>query len=229
MASIKFGNIVVAMAGKIAGNIYSRNKGGAYSRTWVKPTNPRTTKQLAVRNTLSGLSQAWRGLTQAARDAWAAATANFTTTNRMAETIKLSGNALYVSLNKNLADVNIAAINVAPAPASVGYLTSLIPTADNSSNSLSLAIVGIDLTNTAFKVFATPSLSAGKASAGTDYRQIGYTAANPTTPFVATTLYNDTFGPIGGVGTKIFVKLVPVNTLTGQMGTAIEAVAVVVV
>lgn len=227
MASIKFGNIVVAMAGKISGNVYSRNKGGAYSRTWVKPVNPQSGKQLAVRNFVTSLSQAWRGLTQSNREAWAAAAENFKRINRMAETIKLTGNALYVSLNKNLADIGVAAITTPPQPTDVGYATALSVVADNSSNTLVLTFTAVNDTNTAWKVFATPALSAGINSPGTRYRQIGYSGTAEASPYDVSADYIATFGAIGAVGSKIFVKMVPVDISTGQAGSPIEAVAII--
>jgi hypothetical protein len=227
MASIKFGNIVVAMAGKISGNVYSRNKGGAYSRTWVKPVNPQSSAQLGVRNFLTSLSQAWRGLTQANRDAWSAAAENFKRINRMADTIKLTGNALYVSLNKNLADIGVSAITTPPQPTEVGYITALSVVADNSSNSLVATFTAVNDTNVAYKVFATGALSAGINSPGTKYRQIGYSGTAQASPYTISTPYNNTFGAVGAVGSKIFVKIVPVDISTGQMGSPIEAVAVI--
>jgi len=228
MASIKFGNIIVAMSGKISGNIYSKNKGGAYSRTWVKPVNPKSTAQLGVRNTLTSLSQAWRGLTASVRQGWSAAVSNFQRVNRTADVITLSGNALYVSLNKNLADVGIAAITNAPAPTSVGYVSVLSTVADNSSNTLVATFTAVNDTNIRYKVFATPALSAGIDSAGTRYRQIGASGTAEASPFSLTALYGAKFGAVGGVGQKIFVKLVPVDISTGQTGSPIEAVTTIV-
>lgn len=227
MASIKFGNFIVGAAGKIAGNVYSRNKGGAYSRTWVKPVNPKSTAQLGVRNYVTSLSQAWRGLTQQVRDAWQGAADNFKRINRMAETIKLTGNALYVSLNKNLADVGIAAITNPPQPTDVGYATALSVVADNSSNSLVLTFTAVNDTNIRWKVFATPALSAGISSPGTRYRQIAASGTAEASPYTVSSDYNAVFGAIGAVGSKIFVKMVPVDISTGQMGSAIEAVAII--
>ena len=37
---IKFGSEVVDGRGKIGGHVYSKNKGGAYKRTKVTPSNP---------------------------------------------------------------------------------------------------------------------------------------------------------------------------------------------
>lgn len=167
------------------------------------------------------------GLSQANRDAWAAAADNFKRINRMADSIKLTGNALYVSLNKNLADIGVAAITTPPQPTSVGYAAALSVVADNSSNSLVATFTAVDDTNIAWKIFATPALSPGIASPGTRYRQIGYSGTAEASPWTVSTEYNSVFGAIGAVGSKIFVKMIPVDISTGQMGSPIEAVAVI--
>jgi len=227
MASIKFGDFVVAAAGKIAGHIYSRNKGGAYSRTWVKPTNPKTTKQLAVRNILSALSQAWRGLTQTQRDQWTGATTNFKIKNRIGDIITQTGNGLYVQLNKNLSDIGVAAISTPPVPTAVGYLTALSVASAEGAGTIVATFTKVGFTNTAVKVFATPALSAGVNSPGTNYRQIGYSASDEASPFNIQTSYDAVFGGVGAAGQKIFVKLVPVDANTGIAGQPIEAVSVI--
>jgi len=48
MAIIKFSAIVSDARGKIGGNVFSRNKGGSYIRSYVKPINPSTPKQTQV-------------------------------------------------------------------------------------------------------------------------------------------------------------------------------------
>ena len=96
---IKFGAIVVDGRGKIGGHVASKNRGGAYLRTKVTPTNPQTTFQSAVRNRLTAFSQGWRGLTQAQRDAWNAAVSNFSKTDVFGDIKQPTGLNLYVKLN----------------------------------------------------------------------------------------------------------------------------------
>jgi len=45
---MKFGAIVVDGRGKIGGHVASKNRGGAYLRTKVTPSNPQTGYQAAV-------------------------------------------------------------------------------------------------------------------------------------------------------------------------------------
>jgi hypothetical protein len=227
MASIKFGNIVVDMKGKINGNVYSKNKGGAYSRVRVIPANPKSVDQMAVRASFTGFSQAWRGLTQIQRDSWNQAVGNFPRTNRVGDKHNLSGNALYNSLNRNLFDVGIASISVAPTPATVGTVSISTAVADNSSQSLVVTLGGAVPANTSIKVFASATLSAGVNSVGTKLRQIASYPAATAAALTLTTPYLAKFGAVGATGSKIFVSIIPVNETTGQMGAAITATIVI--
>ena len=227
MASIKFGNIVVDMVGKISGNVYSKNKGGAYSRVRVVPTNPNTSFQSAVRSTLTSLSQAWRGLTAAQRTSWEKAVGNFARINRVGDRHSLSGNALFVSLNKNLADVGIAAINSAPAPASVDTVVVSTAVADTTAQTLVITQSAVVPANTSLKIFVTETLSAGVSSPGTKLRQVQSAGNGDAAALDLTTAYLARFGAIGAAGSKIFYKLVPVNETTGQLGAPISGVIII--
>lgn len=92
MALIKFGGGVVGMSGSIAGNTFSRNRYGAYARSRSVPVNPNTARQQTVRNSLAALTMVWsQTLTAAQRAAWNLYAANVVMTNRLGESINLSG------------------------------------------------------------------------------------------------------------------------------------------
>jgi hypothetical protein len=229
MASIKFGNVVVDMKGKVSGNVYAKNKGGAYSRVRVIPANPKSVDQEAVRANFTALSQAWRGLTQTQRDSWYQASINFPRKNRIGDVHNLSGNALYNALNRNLFDVGLSAIATAPTPASVGTVSIASVVADNSAQTLVITLDAVVPAGTRLKIFASATLSAGINSVGTKLRQIDTAAVGAGVALTETTAYLAKFGAIGAVGSKIFISLVPVNTTTGQAGATITATTVIVV
>jgi len=58
------------LSGKLGGNVFARNKGGSYVRGWVKPTNPRTAAQMAVRSSFSSAATAWSSLSEGLKSAW---------------------------------------------------------------------------------------------------------------------------------------------------------------
>ena len=227
MASIKFGNVVVDMRGKISGNVYAKNKGGAYSRVRVKPANPKSTAQSAVRASFTTLSQGWRALTATQMQSWIQAVGNFSRKNRLGDAHNLSGNSLYVSLNKNLADVGIAPISVAPAPADVTSVAVTTAVASTGAQTLVITLTGAVPDNTSIKVFTSETVSAGVASIGSKNRQIASFPAAHAAALTLTTPYLAKFGSIGAVGSKIFYKIVPVNATTGQAGAAITGTIVI--
>jgi hypothetical protein len=227
MASIKLGNIVVDMRGKINGNVYSKNKGGAYSRVRVKPSNPRSSFQSAVRASFTTNSQAWRALTDAQRQSWIQGVTNFVRKNRVGDAHNLSGNSLYQSLNKNLSDVGIAPISTCPAPADVTPVAVSTAVAANGAQTLVITLGGAVPTGTSIKVFVSETVSAGVSSIGTKLRQLTSFPAAHAAALTLTTPYLARFGTIGAVGSKIFYKIVPVNAVTGQAGAAISGTIVI--
>ncbi len=100
MALIKFGGGVVQMSGSIAGDTFSRNRYGNYARARTKPVNPNTARQVLVRTAISVLTTRWSSvLTAAQRTAWNLYADSVNMTNRLGETIHLSGFNHYIRSN----------------------------------------------------------------------------------------------------------------------------------
>lgn len=102
-------------SGKQGGIVWSHNAGGPYVRNRSIPTNPNTARQVAVRNSVRALAIAWdQTLTQAQRDAWDVYAANVSWTNRLGQTITLTGLNHYIRSNTPRLVSGIAAVDVAP-------------------------------------------------------------------------------------------------------------------
>jgi len=100
MALIKFGGGITEMRGSMAGNVFSRNRSGAYIRARTTPTNPNSVGQQAVRSCLSALTVRWsQTLTAAQRTAWNLYAASVAMTNKLGETMFLSGFNHYIRSN----------------------------------------------------------------------------------------------------------------------------------
>jgi len=100
MALIKFGGGVVQMSGSLAGNTYARNRYGNYVRARTKPTNPNTAAQVAIRASLSELTERWAStVTAVQRTAWNLYGSSVAMTNRLGETVHLSGFNHYIRSN----------------------------------------------------------------------------------------------------------------------------------
>lgn len=211
----KFGMIVVAGSGKIGGHVASRNRGGAYFRTKVTPVNPQTTSQLGARNRLTARAQAWRGLTQAQRDAWNGAVANFAKTDIFGDLKNPTGFNLYQKLNNNLVNVGQAVLTLPPVPSVVLTVNGVSIAPAAGTGLIPLTLSAATPAGTSMKVFATAPQSAGVSFVKSEYRQIAIVPAATATPFALGASYVAKFGS-WLVGQKIFVRISFVNNVTGQ-------------
>lgn len=99
MAKIKFGMMMTDARGKLGGQVFSKNRAGAYVRTKVTPVNPQTALQQEGRELLGSLSQAWGTLQQNEVDAWNQAVDEWKTTDVFGDIKKPTGKNLFVKLN----------------------------------------------------------------------------------------------------------------------------------
>lgn len=228
MAKILFTAFMADARGKVAGSVFSKNRSGAYIRTKVTPTNPSTTSQSGARSRFTGFSQGWRGLTQDQRNAWRDATQNFPKTNQFGSIYYLSGSALYQSLNNTLQTVGGTPISDPPLPQEVAALVSISLTMAKGTPAASLVYSPTPVpADTAFMVFATQGVSAGIAYVKNQYRLIEVLDAADVSPANILASYTTKFGTVPNAGLKVYVKVVPVNKVTGQQGIGLETYAIV--
>lgn len=228
MAKIKLSGIVSEMRGKLNGSVFSKNRGGAYMRTKVTPVNPQSLAQGLVRSTLTNLSQAWRGLTDAQRASWNGAVSGFTGTDIFGDVKTPSGINLYNKLNLNLASIGVAPISAPPSAVSVGYVSDLDLAADASANTIAATFTAIGGTvGQTVVVEATAGVSAGKNFVKSEFRKIGTFAGNATSPQAIGAMYVARFGAMTA-GKKVFVRLKFIDNATGVAGQYTSASTIVV-
>lgn len=100
MAKIKFGMMMTDARGKLGGQVFSKNRSGAYVRTKVTPVNPRTSFQQNNRLLLGSLSAGWSALNEIFRNQWNSAVESWQKTNVFGDLSKPSGKNLFTGLNK---------------------------------------------------------------------------------------------------------------------------------
>jgi hypothetical protein len=223
----KFGAIIVAGSGKIGGHVASRNRGGAYLRTKVSPINPSTSFQAAIRNRLSTISSAWRGLTQAQRDAWNAAVSSYSKTDVFGDLKTPSGFNLYQLLNNNLQRIGEAAITLPPLPVSLPVIqTGVLASVHAGAMTITFTDDPV-VTNSVVEVSATAAQSAGKAFVKSEFRILGNMPAIVAHVATITTIYNAKFGAPSNAGEKVFVRLRQISNVSGQAGIPVIYSAVV--
>lgn len=100
MALVKFGGGIIEMRGSIAGNTFSRNRYGAIVRAKTTPVNPNSPRQQTVRAVLTALTDRWSNtLTAVQRTAWNLYGSSVVMTNKLGESINLSGFNHYIRSN----------------------------------------------------------------------------------------------------------------------------------
>jgi len=220
MAIVQYGNGVSQILGKIAGNVYSKNRYSTYIRNKTSPVQPRTEYQLNQRAVFAAISATWRSLTPAQQLGWnsAASSKTFVITNRFGNAVSLSGATLFNQLNLNLTSAGQTMIMEVPSPVDLPVIEFKMESSVTSNN-LDFIFETDPSVGGTYSVlyYATPGLSAGVTFVGNRYRLL---AANLSV--VMDTLTADAIGVFiarfGNLvaGSQIFGKVIAINNATGQ-------------
>lgn len=222
MAKIKFGMMMTDARGKLGGQVFSKNRAGAYVRTKVTPSNPRTISQMESRSILGTLSAGWNALTDAQRASFNNAVSAWQKTNIFGDMVKPTGKNLYTSLNKNLLQAELSPINVAPQKMDLPALTSFEPSFDLTDSEISLGINTIPA-GVVLQVSATPTLNAGVNYVSGKARVISYIPAGAVSATALFNAYVERFGaPTSGANVHFQLKYIGTN---GQAGVPVSAKA----
>lgn len=211
------------VSGRMDGNVLMRNGRG---RGFVVPALVQNAYTSAIRSTFSDFSQGYRALTQAQIAAWSAFT--MTTTNRFGKSIQISGKECYVRLNQNLADINVAAISVPPTLAGANNLSLDGATADVSDAAIEIEFTGT-VAGVRYLLFATSPQSAGVTRpSASKFRIIHMFDVAAVSPLDVTAEYTAKYGSFPVAGSKLFFKVVAVNSTTGEKSASSAVVSCVV-
>ena len=120
MANVLLGAGVTDIRGSIGGTTFSRSAAGNYARARMKPVNPRSALQSARRAQVGHLTKYWSGtLTEQQRSDWRAYAAGTGWTNKLGQSIQISGLAAFLQLNATRAVGSLAI--TADAPLAMGH------------------------------------------------------------------------------------------------------------
>lgn len=208
-----------AMSGRAGAWVYFRN---GRIRRFAVPALVQNGYTMPVRAILANLSSAWNGLTDPERQTWLDAD-GFSKTDRFGNPQSIRGKNLFVMLNANLLNVGQPVINVAPLATAVNGIT------DGTLTATAAGLFGFVYTptptdaNIIHLVYATHTFNAGvNRPSKSAFRLIGIIVASGASPYVGGADYIAKFGnPI--VAGRVFIKVVPVNTITGQAGPGFGA------
>lgn len=221
------GSFVTDIRNKVGGTVYSKNRGGAYTKNKVSPSQPRTAAQTTARSRMTTYAQGFRALTATQIAAWNAAVGSFLKTDVFGDLKTPSGINLYSKLNINIAQAGGTAITTPPLPIAVVGPVTLTPTVAAGTPAFSIAFsVSPVPASTTWLVMCTQQLSPGRSSVNSFYRIVTTIAAAATTPSNILAAYNTKFGTLVA-GQKIFIKVIPISTTTGIKGQAITTSVIV--
>ena len=225
MAKIKFGMMMTDARGKLGGQVFSKNRAGAYVRTKVTPVNPRTAAQQLSRFILGSLSASWSGLTEAQRRAWNNAVSEWQKTDIFGDLRKPTGKNLFTSLNKEL--IQSGQTQVLSPPEKVVMPEAVLTSAvyDYDKGTFQVSLEG-DTTGYMVQVWATPSMSQGTSFIDDKLRVVEYFDGILNGSFDIKKLYDERFGnPEEGANVWVQVKLIASN---GQASVPIRVKANVI-
>lgn len=209
------------ISGKVGGNIFSRNKGGAYIKKFSKPTNPATAKQSALRNKLSLASKAWANLDREVKDAYNNWAADHPVLNRLGESIHLSGFGWFQRVGVNYQIVTGTIDGIELLQEYEFTLSELVFSETDLATGLTASFDATISSDEQMILRAQVFNSAGVSNPGR-LKQIGVLDGGTTSPINIKTLVEDVFGTLQA-GQKVFLEGIPVVGATGLAGSAIVA------
>ena len=220
---------VGAMSGSQGGTTASRGRAGQYFRTRTMPTQPNTAKQTSVRTNLATASNAWGAtLTDSQRTAWNDFATAFPITDRLGQTLQLTGQQAFVRLNSRLLNAGEAQITTAPTDQDVTDVTTITATVTVTGTVMSLAFTPSPLAATDLLIVrATPAFSPGKSYFTNALRDILVTTAAASTPLDVAAAWATAFGAFPAAGTKVGFSVNCIRNTNGAYDAELRATAVV--
>lgn len=209
MAKIKWGAIVIAGSGKLGGHVFARNRGGAYMRTKVTPSNPQSTAQMSVRGAFAGISSSWSALAAAGRDSFNAFVNSYQTTDIFGDIKNPSGKTLFQRLNQNLSNSGQTLLTVCVAPSEVPFAGIGTAIYDVSDTAFDITTNGTT-TGSEIIVFATPPLSQGTTFVKNRLRQLMVDTGGVAVTIDIYAAYVAAYG-VQPAGANIYVAVKVVN------------------
>ena len=230
MARVLYTAAVAGIRGKLAGSVFSRNKGGEIIRTKVTPINPKSSFQSTQRGILSDLAKAWSGtLTAPERLAW---TNYGKSTNAMSvfgAKLILSGIAAFQKLNIIIITAGGTQIATPPIGQAVVAILSASLVANHTGPLLTLTFTPTPIiTPQGTYVWATPALPPGTSNFNSQLRFIKFSIA-ATSPLELHVPWTARFGSFPAVaGQLIGMKVQIVDNTTGAISAGTQLSTIVI-
>jgi len=224
MAKIKFGMMMTDARGKLGGQVFSKNRGGAYVRTKVTPSNPQTLAQTIVRTNLGNISQLWNSLTTDQIAGWNSAVENWKSTDIFGDIKIPSGKNLFTKLNVNLLNTTRPVVLDVPEKQSVNVQPQVTVSYDTATSAWTLTSLP-SIPGIVYQVEATPTVPNGVSYVKNRFRVVAYGADATALATAMASGYADKFGE-PELGAKVFARVRAIGD-NGQASLPIQVLVTI--
>ena len=131
-------------SGSFGGLVASHNRAGQYLRTCVRPTNPASAAQVAVRTIFANLAVAWSRITEDQREAWRTYADNVPVAGVFGHTLRLTGHQMYVRCNAPRLQGFLARVDDGPTVFGMDSLSPVTVAAAATGNLLTMTFADTD-------------------------------------------------------------------------------------
>lgn len=224
---LKPGPLVSSVAGSIGGVTFQRGPGFFSARSKPLPRRRRTKYTALQRQTTASLAAKWRALSPSDRTDWQTAADAIEWKNRFGDVIPGRGYWLYIRCNQYLALSGGAYTDKPLTPETFTPIEGLTLTYESKPTVLLNfgPPAGPDA-NTAWLIFTTPPMSAGRSATFGDYRLVRVFTTGVSNEVDVTDDWLARFGVPIPVGSQLFVKVLPVGTVSGYMGVPVTVAGI---
>jgi len=195
----------IPQVGKLGLTVTWHGRNGQLRRILAIPKNPRTDRQLEVRDLLLQQARRFDALTDAQQDAWNVAATGFHSTPSLGQSGPLTGLQLFVRVNCKLGLLGQDAVDVPPVAPQFPALApqGLVITNTGGAVAVKLTCAGDPRENKVLRA-SPPQNSAIRACR--NYRIIGTCPAAVAGAADITALYAAEFGAAPAAGKRLFVQ-----------------------
>ena len=219
MAKVKYGGGIQDLRGSIAGQVHSRNTFGNYIRQKVSPVQPRTSRQLEVRELFTSFSRRFsQGLTDEQQEAWRQAAASTPVRDVFGDSITLTGINLYTRLNSLRALMGLDPLDDPPQVVEVGAPEFTNVIADPVAPALDIYFAPSPVpADTYLFIWATEPLNPGVAFVAHKLRLLAVLPPETVAPAQLLPIYAERFGGlVNGKRLYLAAEFVHANGWKGQ-------------
>ncbi len=228
MALIRTGGEVGQISGRIGANVWSRNRYGSYVRQGTIPVTSTTPFAIEAKARMTECTQAWQSLTAGERQDWGGFADANPVLNRIGQSIKLTGHAMYVSVNTRMLAMALAKLTTPPLGPPPLPLLTISLTADIGLGGASLAFTATPLgANDRLYLWGCLLQSAGINFVENYLRRFNISIAAPASPFDYQAVFEARLGTMV-VGEIVVMRVAVINDLTGLVSADLRGQATVI-